>query len=143
MRGESDRECRASGGSAPQGPSAFKREGRKNIEREARGVHPRNTPDAATSRGDGPLFRADGGAAVIDRKDGGGLIARLKGGRVKKAFGGTISGGGKKPSMGRAGRAKGGMVKGDVSVGSDLHPRTHAAGHGPKGRKINLGDRIP
>ena len=122
MRGETDRECRASGG-------ALKRQSRKNVEREARGAHPKNTPDGSTSRG-GPIFRAAGGAAVVDRADGGGIVARLKGGRVKKAFGGTISGGGKKPSMGRAGRASGG------GVGADLNPKTHDAGSGPKGRKI-------
>ena len=84
MRGESDRECRASGG-------ALKRQARKNVEREARGAQPKNEPDATLSRGGGPIFKAEGGA-VVDRKDGG-IVARLKaGGRAKKAFGGTISG---------------------------------------------------
>lgn len=129
------------GESAPQGPTAFKREGRKNVEREARGTHPKNEPDDATSRGDGPLFRSRGGrtpgdSSECDRADGG-IVARLKGGRVKKATGGSIGGGGKAPSMGRAGRAKGG------GVGADLHPLTHAGGHGPKGRKINKSDRLP
>jgi hypothetical protein len=129
MRGESDRECRASGG-------ALKRQARKNVEREARGAQPKNEPDASLSRGSGPIFKAEGGA-VIDRKDGG-IVARLKGGRVKKAFGGTISGGGKKPSMGRAGRKSGG------GVGADLHPKTHDAGSGPKGRKImGESEKIP
>ena len=127
--------------STPQGPTAFKREGRKNVEREARGSHPKNTPDSATSRGDGPLFRSRGGRAgdssECDRADGGGIIARLKGGRVKKAFGGTISGGGKAPSAGRAARKSGG------GVGADTHPMTHSGGSGPKGRKINKSDRIP
>jgi hypothetical protein len=128
MRGESDRECRASGG-------ALKRQARKNVEREARGAHPKNTPDAALSRGEGPIFKAEGGA--VDRADGG-IVARLKGGRVKKAFGGTIGGGGKKPSMGRAGR------KGGGGVGADLHPKTHDAGSGPKGRKImSESEKIP
>jgi hypothetical protein len=123
MRGETDRECRANGG-----PTALKRQARKNVEREAKGAHPKNTPDGALGRGDGPIFRADGG-----------IVARLKGGRVKKAFGGgTISGGGKAPSMGRAGRAKGG------GVGADLHPKTHDAGTGPKGRKImSDSEKIP
>ena len=80
VRGETDRECRASGG-------ALKRQSRKNTEREARGSHPQNEPDSTLSRGGGPIFKAEGGA-VIDRKDGG-IVARLKGGRVKKAFGGT------------------------------------------------------
>src|SRR5580658_6256024 len=123
MRGESDRECRASGG-------ALKRQARKNVEREARGAHPKNEPDASLSRGSGPIFKAEGGA-VIDRADGG-IVARLKGGRVKKAFGG------KKPSMGRAGRKSGG------GVGADLHPKTHDAGSGPKGRKImSEGEKVP
>jgi hypothetical protein len=129
MRGESDRECRASGG-------ALKKQARKNVEREARGAHPKNTPDGTLSRGGGPIFKAEGGA--VDRADGGsidradgGLIARLKGGRVKKQLGGAaIGGAGKKPSMGRAGRARGG------GVGADLHPKTHDAGSGPKQRKI-------
>lgn len=120
MRGETDRECRASGG-------ALKRQARKNVEREARGAHPKNTPDGTLARGAGPIFKAEGGA--VDRADGG-IVARLKGGRVKKAFGGTISGGGKKPSMGRAARQSGG------GVGADLHPKTHDAGSGPKQRKI-------
>jgi hypothetical protein len=129
MRGESDRECRASGG-------ALKRQARKNVEREARGAHPKNEPDGTLARGSGPIFKAEGGA-VIDRADGG-IVARLKGGRVKKAFGGTISGGGKKPSMGRAGRKSGG------GVGADLHPKTHDAGSGPKGRKImSEGEKVP
>jgi hypothetical protein len=130
MRGESDRECRASGG-------ALKRQARKNVEREARGAQPKNEPDATLSRGGGPIFKAEGGA-VVDRKDGG-IVARLKaGGRAKKAFGGTISGGGKKPSMGRAGRKSGG------GVGADLHPKTHDAGSGPKGRKIMAdSEKIP
>jgi hypothetical protein len=130
MRGESDRECRASGG-------ALKRQARKNVEREARGAQPKNEPDGTLSRGGGPIFKAEGGA-VVDRKDGG-IVARLKaGGRAKKAFGGTISGGGKKPSMGRAGRKSGG------GVGADLHPKTHDAGSGPKGRKImSEGEKIP
>jgi hypothetical protein len=129
MRGESDRECRASGG-------ALKRQARKNVEREARGAQPKNEPDGTLSRGGGPIFKAEGGA-VVDRKDGG-IVARLKGGRVKKAFGGTISGGGKKPSMGRAGRKSGG------GVGADLHPKTHDAGSGPKGRKIMAdSEKIP
>lgn len=122
MQGDSDRECRASGG-------ALKKQIAKNVEREARGAHPKNTPDGTLSRGGGPIFRAAGGAAVIDRKDGG-IVARLKGGRVKKAFGGTISGGGKGPSMGRAARASGG------GVGADLHPKTHDAPGKPKGRKL-------
>lgn len=126
----------------PQGPTAFKRETRKNIEREAKGAHPRNEPDDATSRGSGPLFRSRGGrtpgdSSECDRADGGGIIARLKGGRVKKATGGSISGGGKAPSMGRAGRKRGG------GVGADLHPMTHSGGSGPKGRKINKADRLP
>lgn len=125
MRGETDRECRASGG-------ALKKQIAKNVVREAKGAHPKNTPDASLSRGSGPIFRAEGGA-VIDRNDGGGIVARLKGGRVKKAFGGTISGGGKKPSMGRAGRASGGKIG---STGADQHPQTHHAGTGPKGRKL-------
>jgi hypothetical protein len=45
-------------------------------------------------------------------------------------MGGTISGAGKGPSMGRAGRKRGG------GVGADLHPKTHDGGTGPKGRKI-------
>jgi len=121
MRGEEDRECRARGG-------ALKKQSAKNVVREAKGSHPKNTPDGTLSRGGGPIFRAEGGA--VDRADGG-LIKRLKGGRVaNKAFGGTISGGGKKPSMGRAARASGG------GVGADLHPKTHDAGSGPKQRKI-------
>ncbi len=122
MRGETDRECRASGG-------ALKREARKNVEREAKGAQPKNTPDSTLARGAGPIFKAEGGA-VIDRADGG-IVARLKGGRVKKAFGGaTVSGSGKGPSMGRAGRKRGG------GVGADLHPKTHEGGTGPKQRKI-------
>jgi hypothetical protein len=129
MRGESDRECRASGG-------ALKKQARKNVEREARGAHPKNEPDGSLSRGSGPIFKAEGGA-VVDRADGG-IVARLKGGRVKKALGGTISGGGKAPSMGRAGRKRGG------GVGADLHPKTHDAGSGPKGRKIMAeSEKIP
>jgi hypothetical protein len=130
MRGETDRECRASGG-------ALKRQARKNVEREARGAHPKNEPDGTLSRGSGPIFKAEGGA-VIDKADGG-IVARLKGGRVKKAFGGaSISGGGKAPSMGRAGRKRGG------GVGADLHPKTHEGGTGPKGRKIMAdSEKIP
>ncbi len=121
MRGETDRECRASGG-------ALKRQARKNVEREAKGAQPKNTPDGTLSRGGGPIFKAEGGAVIVRAE--GGIVARLKGGRVKKAFGGTISGGGKKPSMGRAGRKSGG------GVGADLHPKTHDGGTGPKQRKI-------
>jgi hypothetical protein len=121
MRGETSREGRAQGG------SALKEQGRKNIKREAKGAHPKNTPDGSLHGG--PIFREDGGA-VIDKADGGGIVARLKGGRVKKAVGGPISGGGKKPSMGRAGRARGG------GVGADLNPKTHDAGSGPKGHKL-------
>lgn len=106
----------------------MKRQARKNVEREAKGAHPKNTPDGTLARGAGPIFKAEGGA--VDRADGG-LIRRLKGGRVAKAFGGaSISGGGKGPSMGRAARAKGG------GVGADLHPKTHDAGAKPKGRKL-------
>lgn len=129
MRGEEGRDCRAQGG------SAFKKQIAKNVVREAKGAHPKNTPDAALSRGEGPIFKAEGGA--VDRADGG-IVARLKGGRVKRAFGGTISGGGKAPSMGRAGRKRGG------GVGADLHPKTHDAGSGPRGRKImSDSERIP
>jgi hypothetical protein len=40
--------------------------------------------------------------------------------------------------MGRAGRKSGG------GVGADLHPKTHDAGSGPKGRKImSEGEKIP
>lgn len=121
MRGEEDRECRAKGGGIKMGGI------KKNVIREFHGAHPKNTPDATLSRGKG-IFREDGGA-VVDRADGG-IVKRLKGGRVAKAIGGSISGGGKKPSMGRAGRARGG------GVGADLHPRTHNAGSGPKQRSI-------
>lgn len=128
MRNESDRECRASGG-------ALKKQIAKNVVREAKGAHPKNTPDATLSRGGGPIFKAEGGA--VDRADGG-IVARLKGGRVKKAFGGTIGGGGKKPSMGRAARARGG------GVGADLKPQTHDAPTGPKQIKLMPeGDKVP
>jgi hypothetical protein len=132
MRGETDRDCRANGGA-----TAFKKQARKNVEREARGSHPKNEPDGSLSRGSGPIFKAEGGA-VIDRADGG-IVARLKGGRVKKQLGGAaISGSGKAPSMGRAGRKRGG------GVGADLHPKTHEGGTGPKGRKIMAdSEKIP
>jgi hypothetical protein len=115
MRGESGRSNRASGG------SALKKQASKNVVREAKGSHPHNEPDDATSRGDSPIFRAKGGRAK----------KFADGGALKRAFGGaTIGGGGKKPSAGRAARARGG------GVGADLHPKTHEGGSGPKGRKI-------
>lgn len=118
MKGESDRDCRASGG-------ALKKEARANVEREARGAHPKNTPDGTLSRGSG-IFRKRGGKVGKFAEGGAATGASLK-----RAFGGaTISGGGKKPSMGRAARARGG------GVGADLHPKTHEGGTGPKGRKI-------
>lgn len=115
MRGETDRECRASGG-------ALKKQSAKNVVREAKGAHPKNTPDGTLSRGGGPIFKAKGG----------GVGATPSGAALKRAYGGSasIGGGGKKPSMGRAARASGG------GVGADLHPKTHDAGSGPKGRKI-------
>jgi hypothetical protein len=117
MRGETDRECRARGG------SAFKKQAAKNVVREAKGAHPKNEPDASLSRGSGPLFRK-----------GGGKVAKAAG----FATGGSISGGGKAPSMGRAARKRGG------GVGADLHPKTHDAGSGPRGRKImSDSERIP
>jgi hypothetical protein len=121
MRGETSREGRASGG------SALKKQAHKNVEREARGAHAKNTPDGSLSRGGGPIFRAKGGK-IAKLATGG---AASDGASLKRAFGGaTISGGGKKPSMGRAARASGG------GVGADLHPKTHDAGSGPKQRKI-------
>lgn len=124
MRGETDRECRASGG-------ALKKQASKNVEREARGSHPKNTPDGSLSRGGGPIFRKKGGK-VAAFADGGAAAATATGASLKRAFGGSASIGGasKKPSMGRAARASGG------GVGADLHPKTHDAGSGPKGRKI-------
>jgi hypothetical protein len=119
MRGETDRDCRASGG-------ALKKQASKNVVREAKGAHPKNTPDGTLSRGGGPIFRAKGGK--VGKFASGGAP---DGAALKRAFGGaTIGGGGKKPSMGRAARAGGG------GVGADLHPKTHDAGSGPKQRKI-------
>jgi hypothetical protein len=119
MRGETSREGRASGG-------ALKKQSAKNVEREARGAHPKNEPDATLSRGSG-IFRAKGGK-IAKLATGG---AAPDGASLKRAYGGsTISGGGRKPSMGRAARASGG------GVGADLHPKTHDAGSGPKQRKI-------
>lgn len=126
MRGETDRECRAAGG-------ALKKQAHKNVEREARGAHPKNTPDGSIARGAGPIFRKRGGKVppqFAEEREKEEEEGRAKGGRVARAAGGSISGGGKKPSMGRAARARGG------GVGADLHPLTHAAGTGPKGRKI-------
>jgi len=120
MKGDISRVGRATGG-------ALKKQACKNVVAEAKGAHPKNTPDAATSRGEGPIFRADGG--VVEREDGG-RVERKKGGRIAKQLGGAIGGGGKKPSMGRAGRARGG------GVGADLHPQTHHGGSGPKGRHL-------
>jgi hypothetical protein len=123
MRGETDRECRAAGG------SALKKQAHKNVVREAKGAHAKNTPDGSLSRGSGPIFRK-----------GGGKVAKFAdGGALKRAFGGaTIGGGGKKPSMGRAARASGG------GVGADLHPKTHDAGSGPKQRKImSESEKVP
>lgn len=128
MRGESDRECRAAGG-------ALKKQAHKNVEREARGAHPKNTPDASISRGSGPLFRKRGGKVppqFAEEREKEEEEGRAKGGRVRRAAGGTIAGGGKKPSMGRAARAQGGTVG---STGADLHPMTHHAPSGPKQRK--------
>lgn len=138
MKGESDRECRASGG-------ALKREARKNVEREARGAHPKNEPDATLSRGSGPLFRKRGGkvgafaeGGEVSRADGGAVPKRADGGKISKAYGGSIAGAGKGPSMGRAGRARGG------GVGADLHPKTHDGGSGPKQRHIMPdSDKVP
>jgi hypothetical protein len=125
MRGETDRECRARGG------SAFKKQAAKNVVREAKGAHPKNEPDASLSRGSGPLFRKGGGKVAA-------AAGFTTGGRVKKATGGSISGSGKAPSMGRAARARGG------GIGADLHPKTHDAGSGPRGRKImSDSERIP
>ena len=117
---------------------------KKHVIREFHGSHPTNTPDGTTSRGSG-IFREDGGA-VQDFADGGevegrefgGKVKRKKGGRIAKAFGGTIGGGAKKPSMGRAARQRGG------GVGADLSPQTHYGGNKVKGRHIMAeGDKEP
>lgn len=101
MRGEA-RANRQFGG-------ALKEESRKNVKKEAAGAHTDNEPDDSTTRskGSNSLYRKDGG-------------------RAKRALGG-ITGDGKAPSMGRAGRARGGKA-----TGSDLDPATHRTSRGPK-----------
>ena len=123
MRGESDRECRAKGGVVYAGKGSvplkiFK--GNKNSP---------NSPDASLKRGAGPLFRKRGGRLPEAFKEREG---DPEDDREERAYGGSISGGGSKPSMGRAGRKLGG------SVGkADLRPTTHPERPSPpKGRSL-------
>ena len=100
----------------------LKKESCYNVVKEAKGFHPKNAPDDTITRGSGPLFRAKGGAVEEEEereeKKTGGRIGRKKGGFVP-------FGKGKRPNMGRPGRAGGGHVKGG-GAGSDLRPRTSA-----------------
>ena len=140
MRGETDRDCRARGGSVMgRNPGqAVDQESRKNVKREFRGHHPHGTPDATLKRGSGPIFRRRGGKVADNLADGdrderadGGAVARADGGAVGRKRGGKVEGGTKKPHLGRAGRARGG------GVGSDLKPLTSAAHpNKPKDRRI-------
>jgi hypothetical protein len=119
MKGEMDREGRASGGK-------IKKDDRKEVKRAFYSDKPTGmAPDATLKRGKGPLFRARGGKAEMDREcdAAGGVVGRKKGGKVE--------GGMKKPHLGRAGRARGG------GVGSDMKPLTSADDpRKPKDRKI-------
>lgn len=112
MKGEMDRDCRASGGVTEGQIKA-------NVKREFHGAQPKNTPDAA-------LHRAKGGA-VNEFK---GEESDPEEGGEKKKRGGKVEGKAMKMHMGRAMRQRGG------GVGADLHPVTHDAGMKPKGRKI-------
>jgi hypothetical protein len=130
MRGESDRECRARGG------VVFAGKGSGALKAFKTNKHSKNTPDASLSRGSGPLFRKRGGHIPESFKEhefGEGED------REEKAAGGAISGGGAKPSMGRAGRKVGG------GVGSELHPISLAQTPSkPKGRKLmGEGEKTP
>jgi hypothetical protein len=133
MRGETDRDCRARGGSVMgRNPGqAVDQESRKNVKREFRGHHPHGTPDATLKRGAGPIFRKRGGK-VADNLADGDRDERAEGGAVAgRKRGGKVAGGFKKPHLGRAGRARGG------GVGSDLKPLTSAAHpNKPKDRRI-------
>ena len=125
MKGEMDRECRASGGVV--------KDDRRQVKKAFRSPKPTGmAPDATLKRGKGPLFRKRGGKVEERKEDGeyereehadGGVVARKKGGKVE--------GGAKKMHLGRAGRSRGG------GVGSDLKPLTSAdSPRKPKDRKI-------
>jgi hypothetical protein len=133
MRGETDRDCRARGGSVMgRNPGqAVDQESRKNVKRDFRRHHPHGTPDATLKRGAGPIFRKRGGK-VADNLADGDRDERAEGGAVAgRKRGGKVEGGFKKPHLGRAGRARGG------GVGSDLKPLTSAAHpNKPKDRRI-------
>jgi hypothetical protein len=128
MRGEASREGRARGGKIAVHPDG---KGSKTLKAFHSTAPTTGTPDASLKRGAGPLFRKRGGhipPSYDDDKDYAG------GGAVDKATGGAISGGGAKPSLGRAARASGG------GVGADCNPLTHASTPSkPKGRKY-MGD---
>jgi hypothetical protein len=121
MKGEMDRECRASGGVV--------KDDRRQVKKAFKSPKPTGmAPDATLKRGKGPLFRKRGGKVAERKEDGeyaaGGAVAARK-------RGGAVDGKGKKPHMGRAGRASGG------GVGSDLRPLTSAdKPRKPKDRKI-------
>ena len=127
MRGESDRECRARGGGVVlrrQGLGAAQDlQGQQELAQQRL--------DASLKRGAGPLFRKRGGRLPEAFKEHEG-DPRLRDRR-------RDSGGGSKPSMGRAGRKTGG------GVGADLNPLTHPqTPKKPKGYKImGEGEKIP
>lgn len=101
MKGEEDRDCRASGGKIQKSKNA-----KKQVVKEFHGAQPANSPDASLDRG-GPIFRKRGGKVEHEAE-----------------------GDGKKPNLGRAGRARGG------GVGSDLKPLTSAESpKKPKGKR--------
>lgn len=120
MKGEMDRECRASGGVV--------KDDRRQVKKAFKSPKPTGmAPDATLKRGKGPLFRKRGGKVEDgDMKDEyatGGAVARKKGGKVE--------GMAKKMHLGRAGRKSGG------GVGSDLRPLTSAdKPRKPKDRSI-------
>lgn len=120
MRGETDRECRASGGQV-------KKDDRKAVKKSFYSTKPKSdAPDATLKRGKG-IFRKRGGKVEKEmRADEPDAMPE----EMKKR-GGKVEGKAKKPHMGRAGRASGG------GVGSDLKPLTSAdAPRKPKGLSI-------
>jgi hypothetical protein len=144
MRGESDRDCRARGGTVNRKITPIKSFNDRGGEpiKAFEGGRSKNKPDATLKRGKGPLFRARGGSTAPDamerrayggrsgHADGGAAFA--EGGAVARKRGGAVEGDAvRKPHMGRAGR------KGGGSVGSDKRPLTSAAlPKKPKGRHI-------
>jgi hypothetical protein len=125
MRGESDRECRAKGG------TVFAGKGSKALKAFHSTAPTTGAPDASLKRGGGPLFRKRGGRLPEAFKE--------HEGDPEYATGGAVSGAAAKPSLGRAGRRSGG------GVGADLKPLTSADKPSkPKGHKLmGDGERTP